>query len=376
MGLGIHALAVEAEVLGERVDEGAVVGWHRFEAETLFVSIRGEDAEFTFLRLGPYGEFVVLLEGGGGVGDMVVLVGFGVNVKCECEFAVALEACTFVVALEGLFGVAFAGFGGVALHFLLEVLTVACDEHFALARLVFLTGCRCMAELFTRVATSFLGFPAELLASPPHVFAIAGSMAWFSTEMGAATELPTTYFTTSSVGKPAWLILQFLLAAHARLLYQEGALGARLLVAVAIVRDLRMATTLWSFAFKSAGRRSRATWQRRLKNGSSTVAGNLVENSLTTASARAFMTKFWAWMIAAFQYSTTKPSTDVFSLEAVVVPWCSTKRTQLSLRCQPFRCSTFSLTTMLATLVSPAVERGFTDAHTLRWFIRSLVTDS
>ncbi|MCJ1247015.1 hypothetical protein MMC30_004226 [Trapelia coarctata] len=219
------------------------------------------------------------------------------------------------------------------------------------------------------MTTYFLGFAAELLAGFAYVFAFTGSMAKFSAEVGAAAKFSTTDLAATCVGKPAWLIFQVLLAAHAGLFHQEGAFGTGLLVAVAVVRDLRMTTILGSFAFKSARRRSSTTGQRRLKNCSSTMTGNFVEDSLATAATRSFMTELWAWMIPAFQGSTTEPSADVFSLETVVKPWCSTKGTQLSLRSQPFRCFTLSLATVLAALMSAAIERGLADAHALRWFL-------
>lgn len=116
-----------------------------------------------------------------------------------------------------------------------------------------------MAEFFAGVATGFLGFAAELLAGFSYVFAFAGAMAGFAAEVGAAAEFSATNLAAAGVGEPAWLVLETLLAAHAGLFYQEGTFGAGLLIAVAVVRDLRMATVLRPLAFKSTRRRGGTT---------------------------------------------------------------------------------------------------------------------
>ena len=85
-------------------------------------------------------------------------------------------------------------------------------------------------------------------------------MARFAAEVGAATKFSAADFSTAGVREPAGLVFEVFLAAHTGFFYQEGTFRASFLVAMAVVRNLRVATILRSFTFVSARWRSSATW--------------------------------------------------------------------------------------------------------------------
>ena len=139
--LRVHALCVEAKVLGEVVDELALMLGHGLEAEAALLIVSGEEAQPLFVRRRPGGVLHVEIQSDVRVGNVVGLV-LRVDVEGKCEFAVALEARAFLVALEGFLGVAIAGFGGVALGLLLDPLALAGDDDLVLAGLVFFARLR------------------------------------------------------------------------------------------------------------------------------------------------------------------------------------------------------------------------------------------
>ena len=73
-------------------------------------------------------------------------------------------------------------------------------------------------------------------------------------------------------------------------------------------------------------RRLCTTWKRWLEHSSSTMAADLVKDRLSAASTWSLVAEFWAWMVAAFEGTTTQSSTDMLRFEAVVEPRCCTKR--------------------------------------------------
>lgn len=137
MRFRVHAFAVEAEVFGDGVEESSLMGWHWFESEPFFGLVCGEDSDLPLLRLGPFDVLPEHFQSVVRVWDMIVLVGLGVNIKCQSQFTVPQEPGALFVTFETLLGVSFARLGSIALHFLLQMLAFACDEHFVLARLIF-----------------------------------------------------------------------------------------------------------------------------------------------------------------------------------------------------------------------------------------------
>ena len=159
------------------------------------------------------------------VRDVVIFVGFRVNVESEGEFAVALETSAFVVALERFGLVSFIGLCGPAFGFLLDALAVTSNINLVLTGLIFLTWERRVTLCFVWMTTGLL-FSAWLGALCACVFAFAGSVTWLSAEVRSALELLATDLSASNVDKPAWLILELMLAAKAGLGDQEWAFRA------------------------------------------------------------------------------------------------------------------------------------------------------
>jgi len=133
----------------------------------------------------------------------------------------------------------------------------------------------------------------------PTVFAFAGPVARLPTLVRATLQCTSTNLTTSDFREPTRLVLHLMLSAKARLCCEEWAFGATLIVLVAIVRHLRMSARLRSFAIKAAWRRLGTARQGRLKDGTSTVATQLVEDGFPTRAAGTFVAELLTKMIAA-----------------------------------------------------------------------------
>ena len=83
VGFGVHAFAVEGEVVCQGVDECALLGRHGLEAQTLLGRVGGEDSEFPFLRLPPCDVFLEHAQRLGRVGYMFILVCFRIDVESQ-----------------------------------------------------------------------------------------------------------------------------------------------------------------------------------------------------------------------------------------------------------------------------------------------------
>ena len=136
MGLRILRLAIQPVVFGQGVQKGSLLGFHRFESQALLLRLASEHAELTLLRLGPLDTASEELESLVRVGDMVVAVGFGINVESSSESGIALQPQTFVVALERWSLWTRIRCGCQTPHFLLSMLAFACDERLGRAGLV------------------------------------------------------------------------------------------------------------------------------------------------------------------------------------------------------------------------------------------------
>ena len=167
-----------------------------------------------------------------------------VDVECECKLAVTLKASALFGAWEHLATIALASLRSTALHLLFLGLTSTRNVDLALAWLLLFAWVRCVAGVLIRVVAEFLRLPTRLLAwLATGIFAFSWSMAWFPTSMRSTFERLATDFATADVLKPALLIFESLLTAHAALLDQERALRASFIILVAIVRNLRVATS-------------------------------------------------------------------------------------------------------------------------------------
>ena len=93
----VHTLTVEPEILGQSMDEGPLVCWHRFEAEPLLCFVGSKNAEFPFLHLGPSDTLPEHLQGVVGVRDMIIFVCIWVDVKGLGQPLVPQEPSAFVI---------------------------------------------------------------------------------------------------------------------------------------------------------------------------------------------------------------------------------------------------------------------------------------
>jgi hypothetical protein len=81
------------------VYEGTLRCLHRFESQSLLIVIGSKNAELSLVGLREFLVFREEGEGGGGVRDVVVEVGCGVDVQCRRQLGVALKLEAFVVAV-------------------------------------------------------------------------------------------------------------------------------------------------------------------------------------------------------------------------------------------------------------------------------------
>jgi phage shock protein PspC (stress-responsive transcriptional regulator) len=136
--------------------------------------------------------------------------------------------------------------GGVAPSFLPKSSTATCHCDLGRAWCLFGTSVRCVALFCTRMATHRLVLSTGLAARFGCVFAILRAMAVLPAEMGATFEQLPTYLTAARISQPAGHVFQHPLSTKTRLLGQEWTLGTVLLVCVAGMRGLRVATSLWT----------------------------------------------------------------------------------------------------------------------------------
>ena len=205
-----------------------------------------------------------------------------INVERQSKLPIALKLSTLVVAGQRFCAISFAVFRGTALHFLFLGLALTGDVYFILAWLVLFAregGVTRMLDVW--VAARLLWLTTRLLAwLPICVFALAGTMALSTACVNPASKLSAADLAASDISQPARLIFHSLLAAHTTLLHEERTLGARFVIQMAIVGDLRMTARLGSCAWIPARRRLGTAWQRRLQNSSSAVAAELVKDGL------------------------------------------------------------------------------------------------
>lgn len=85
-------------------------------------------------------------------------------------------------------------------------------------------------------------------------FTLSGSMALLLAFVCAALESPTADLATADFVQPAWLVLENTLATQTRFGGQESTFRTSLVVLVAAVVQLRMATILGSLTLETAWR--------------------------------------------------------------------------------------------------------------------------
>lgn len=146
-------------------------------------------------------------------------------------------------------------------------------------------------------------FAASLLT---RLFALASAVTLLLASVYTTLQRTSTNLATTDLAEPARLVLNDIFAAHARLGRQVRTLGAVFFVSVTIVTNLRVAAAFWSLAGKTTWRGSSTTRKRGLQNGASTIATDLVKDSIPTRPARTLVTEFLAKVlrVAAFQLAT------------------------------------------------------------------------
>lgn len=192
--------------------------------------------------------------------------------------------------------------------------------------------------------------------------------------MRATFQLLTAYFAATSVREPARLVLQHPFAAHARFFHQERAFRAGFFIAMAIVRNPRVTTTLGALAFEPTRWWLRSAREWRLENSPSAVTTDFIEDGFSAAATGSFMAQFSATVRSTFQQATAKPGADVFCFDFDVQQPRSAKWAKLAFRSLPFSGFPFSRTASFPTLMSTTVESSFACSHALRPFFAALVT--
>lgn len=235
-----------------------------------------------------------------------------------------------------------------------------------------------MTNGFVWVITSLFGLSTGLLArSTSSIFTLAIAMTRLSAEVRAALELSATDLSTTDVLQPALLVLETLLATHTALFDKERASGTALIVHMTIVLDLRMTACLGTIALEATWWRLSATRQRWCQNGAATVAIDFIKDGLPARSAGPLVAEIFAEVVATFKRSTTRASTDMLSLKAVIDrPNVSfLELTALALDRLSLGSLSLTFATALVAGVTATVESSSADSHTLRRLNPALVTD-
>jgi hypothetical protein len=115
-----------------------------------------------------------------------------------------------------------------------------------------------MTGLFARMAASFLRLATRLLTAIHRIFAILSFMTGLRASVKATFQLLSAGQTTRSVTEPTGLVLYRLLPTFAALGYQVWTPGARLIVRMAVMSNLGMATACRSVTWEGACRRPRS----------------------------------------------------------------------------------------------------------------------
>jgi hypothetical protein len=131
------------------------------------------------------------------------------------------------------------------------------------------------------------------------------------------------------------------------------------------MRYLWVATVLWSLAWKCARWRLCTARQRCLKSRSPAVARDVLEDCLSTAVARTFVTQIWTGVIATFQQTSTSPGANVFGFNALVDSSSHSQWLELAFCCLPFNRLPLPCTAPLTAFVSTTVHGSFASSQTL-----------
>jgi hypothetical protein len=140
---------------------------------------------------------------------MVALV-LRIDLQGSSKLVVAFEARTLFVALQCLLSVPVPLLRRCAFGLLLDPLTIASNEDLVLTGLFFFAG---RGEMTRRHAwmTAYTKLLATRLSA--WLFTLSWAVTLLLTFMRTTSESFAAYISTTNIGKPAWLVLQNILAA-------------------------------------------------------------------------------------------------------------------------------------------------------------------
>lgn len=194
------------------------------------------------------------------------------------------------------------------------------------------------------------------------VFTFARTVTLLSTCVSAALELLTTRQTAASPLEPARPVLHPLLAADARLLYQERTLGTVDIVRMAVVLHRGVSAGRCSSAVEAALRGPGSARLRGLQDSPAAGTADLLEDGFEAAWAGPSMANLRTLVSSTLQCPAAYAEADVFRLNLIRSLLLSMlPPSSLSLHCLLLPC-----TAALSTLVATAVELGLADLETHR----------
>jgi hypothetical protein len=185
------------------------------------------------------------------------------------------------------------------------------------------------------------------------ILAVVGSMALFPASMRAAAKILAANHAAAHFLQPAWLILQSMFAAETPLIDQEWAFGAGFVVSVAIVSNLRVATSLEPMARKTAWRRLRPARQWRLNYRLAAMARDFLEDSFAASVARPTMTKLGTFVVTTFEGPPALPGADVLCFESFQHRRSRVQRPRFAFCALPLASPAFACTAPLLAIMPP-----------------------
>jgi hypothetical protein len=130
-------------------------------------------------------------------------------------------------------------------------------------------------------------------------------------EMRATFEQLSAHLSAARICQPAGHVFQYPLTAQTRLFGQEWTLGTILLIRVAGMWGVRVATSLRTLAWEVASRRLRTARLRWVQNRSSAITRDLFKYCFPAGVASALVAKLRTCVPSAFQHPATYAGTDM-----------------------------------------------------------------
>ncbi|OAG35756.1 hypothetical protein AYO21_10073 [Fonsecaea monophora] len=226
------------------------------------------------------------------------------------------------------------------------------------------------------MSTGLLRLATLLLALLMGIFTFAWLVAGLSAGVGAALERLSADQPAQYIGPPARLVFQSLLAAETLLFGEKWTLGAFLLIQVAIVHNRRVATIFHPVTREITRRWTSAAWQRRLKDGPTTAARNIVKDGFPAAAAWPTVAKILTDVVSTLQFASAWSSANVLCFDILIQsPRDTPQRLEFSFGGLTFRCFALSGATSFTTLVTATVQSSLAQSRALGWFLLRFMAD-